>query len=124
MTSPEIDLACAFPILASLDIEETKRFYRNTLGFTEIAHEAADYLIVRRNDLDLHFWLTQEAIFPQNTSCHIRGGQIAALYDAFKDCAVPDLSSFEVRPWNMNEFTIHDPHGNLLRFGAASQELC
>jgi len=22
-----------------------------------------------------------------------------------------------VRPWNMKEFYIHDPHGNLLKFG-------
>jgi hypothetical protein len=27
----------------------------------------------------------------------------------------------EVRPWNMEEFYIHDPHGNLLRFGRIPQ---
>jgi len=29
---------------------------------------------------------------------------------------VPRLSALELRPWNMEEFFIHDPHGNLLRF--------
>jgi hypothetical protein len=28
-----------------------------------------------------------------------------------------------VRPWNMKEFHIHDPHGNLLRFGCAPEEV-
>jgi hypothetical protein len=30
---------------------------------------------------------------------------------------VPNLSPFLVRPWNMKEFSIHDPHGNLLKLG-------
>jgi hypothetical protein len=35
---------------------------------------------------------------------------------------VPRLSEFSVPPWNMKEFYLHDPHGNLLRFGMASEE--
>jgi hypothetical protein len=37
---------------------------------------------------------------------------------------VTNLSDFAVRPWNMKEFYIHDPHGNLLRFGCAPEEVC
>ncbi len=33
------------------------------------------------------------------------------------------LSEFSVQPWNMKEFYIHDPHGNLLRFGCARRNL-
>ncbi|RUU94710.1 VOC family protein, partial [Mesorhizobium sp. M6A.T.Cr.TU.017.01.1.1] len=30
---------------------------------------------------------------------------------------------FTVRPWNMKEFYVWDPHGNLLRFGCAPEEV-
>jgi hypothetical protein len=34
-----------------------------------------------------------------------------------------EISSFEVRPWDMKEFYLIDPHGNLLKFGCAPQEV-
>lgn len=42
-----------------------------------------------------------------------------ALHAEFSAGAVPGLSPFELRPWNMHEFHLIDPHGNLLRFGCA-----
>ncbi len=44
---------------------------------------------------------------------------MAALYEEYSRNHVPRLSAFEVRPWNMKEFYVHDPHGNLLKFGCA-----
>jgi hypothetical protein len=88
-----------------------------------VGYEHADYLIVRREAMELHFWRTAERQFPENTSCYIRGGQVPALYDEFRARGVPRLSDFAVRPWNMKEFYLHDPHGNLLRFGCAPEEL-
>ena len=40
-----------------------------------------------------------------------------ALYEEYRRRGVPGLSSFEMRPWNMKEFLLRDPHGNLLRLG-------
>jgi catechol 2,3-dioxygenase-like lactoylglutathione lyase family enzyme len=116
------DLARAIPILASLDIPETRDFYVGTLGFGEV-YGQDDYLIVRRDDMELHFWKTDNKQLPENTSCYIRGGQVVALYEEYQARGVPNLSAFEVRPWNMKEFSVHDPHGNLLRFGAAPEEI-
>jgi hypothetical protein len=84
-----VDFARCIPVLASLDIAETRDFYVGTA----------------------------DRQFPENTSCYIRGGQVPVLYEEFRQRGVPRLSPFEVRPWNMKEFYIHDPHGNLLRFG-------
>ena len=111
-----VDFARCIPVLASLDIAETRAFYVDQLGFT-CDYAEGDYLIVKRDDMEIHFWKTADRQFPENTSCYIRGGQVAALHDEFKRRSVPRLSPFEVRPWNMKEFYIHDPHGNLLRFG-------
>jgi catechol 2,3-dioxygenase-like lactoylglutathione lyase family enzyme len=115
------DKARCIPILASLDLDETAGFYEQQLGF-EVAR-LGNYLIARRDDMELHFWLTAERRYPENTSCYIRGGQIVALFEEYRAKGVERLSDFAVRPWNMKEFYIRDPHGNLLKFGGAPEEL-
>jgi len=115
------DFAISIPVLASLDIAETAAFYRDQLGFQTDGYD--DYLIAKRDRIEIHFGLADDRIHPENMSCYIRGGQIVALYEEFRARKVPMLSEFKVRPWNMKEFYIHDPHGNLLRFGAAPEEL-
>lgn len=115
------DKARCIPILASLNIAETATFYRDQLGFS--VEPMDGYLIARRDDMEIHFWLTSDRVHPEHTSCYIRGGQITALYKEFRAKGVEKLSEFTVRPWNMKEFYIHDPHGNLLKFGGAPEEL-
>lgn len=105
------------PVLPSLDLSETRVFYAEKLGLDEVVHEAENYLILRRPGLELHFWLTGERRLCENTSVYIRGGGIDALYAEFSMRNIARLSAFEDRPWGMKEFYIHDPHGNLLRFG-------
>ena len=116
------DPARCIPVLASLDIAESYDYYVNQLGFR--GDRIGDYLIVKRDEMELHFWLAKDRIHPEHTSCYIRGGQVPALYEEFKARGVAKLSDFAVRPWNMKEFYIHDPHGNLLRFGCAPEEVC
>jgi len=115
------DHALAIPVLASLDIAESAAFYVGQLGFSEVYRDD-NYLIVRREFMELHFWHTTNTAFPENTSCYIRGGQVSSLFKEFSGNDVPGLSSFDVRPWHMKEFYIRDPHGNLLRFGMAPEE--
>ncbi len=105
------------PVLPSLDIQETKAFYTKQLGFAEVVYEANKYLIVRRVGMELHFALVEDRSLCENTTVYLRGGGIADLHREFTARAVPSLTPMAVRPWNMEEFYIHDPHGNLLRFG-------
>ena len=116
------NLAHAFPILPSPDTAATRAFYTDQLGFTAVGPESDDRLIVRRDAMELHFWRCNDPELPRVTSCYIRGGQIARLYEEFSGRAVQGLSAFELRPWNMKEFYIHDPHGNLLRFGCRPED--
>ena len=107
----------ALPVLPSLGIAETLAFYRQQLGFAEIVYEAADYLIVRRDGMELHFWRTDDRRLCENSSVYLRGDGIGDLYEEYRSRGVERLSDLSVRPWNMEEFYIHDPHGNVLRFG-------
>lgn len=115
--SGEPDRIEVLPVLPSLDIAATLSFYRDALGFSEVVYHAADYLILRRDEMELHFWLTTDAGLPKVTSVYLRGGRIGALHEEFRAKGVQPMSELEVRPWNMEEFYVHDPHGNLLRFG-------
>lgn len=68
------DPARCIPILASLDLEETMRFYTEQLGFA--GESWGDYAILRREAMELHFCLTTDRLHPEHTSCYIRGGQV------------------------------------------------
>jgi len=118
-----IDHARAIPILPSPNIAETRAFYRDALGFAVTGPEMGDYLIVRRDEMELHFWHSPDRELPKVSSCYIRGGQVPALHAEFSARGVSGLSAFAVRAWNMKEFYVHDPHGNLLRFGCAPEEV-
>lgn len=116
-----MDHARCLPVLASLNLAESEAFYLDKLGF-RLVYRDDNYLIVRRDEMEFHFWRTDDRKFPENTSCYIRGGQIETLFEEYNTAKVPGLTPFEVREWNMKEFYIHDPHGNLLRFGMAPEE--
>ena len=114
------DPARCIPILASLDIAATIAWYKQWLGFAGEA--VGDYALLRRDSMELHFWLAPDRIHPEHTACYIRGGQVPALHAEFAARDVPGLTVFEVKPWNMREFAVIDLHGNLLRFGCAPDE--
>jgi catechol 2,3-dioxygenase-like lactoylglutathione lyase family enzyme len=113
------------PILPSLDIAETRDFYREYLGFDMIGYEAEDYLIVSRffagHRVELHFWRADDRALCEKSAIYIRGGGIDALHAEFAARSVPKLTPMAVKPWGMEEFYVFDPHGNLLKFGRVPQ---
>ncbi|MBX3569721.1 MAG: VOC family protein [Rhizobiaceae bacterium] len=111
------DAARAIPILPSPNLAETSAFYTGQLGFAATLYEKQRYLIVRRGEMEIHFWHSDDRKLPEVSSCYIRGGEIEALHAEFAARNVHRLSEFTLRPWHMKEFYVWDPHGNLLRFG-------
>lgn len=123
MAALSVDPARSIPVLPSPNIQVTRDFYRDQLGFSVVGPEMDDYLIMRRNEMEIHFWESSDLKLPEVSSCYIRGGEVPALHAEFSARGVERLSPFTVRPWNMKEFYIRDPHGNLLKFGCAPEEL-
>ncbi|MFD1696776.1 VOC family protein [Roseibium aestuarii] len=103
------------PVLPSLSFDETRAFYCDRLGF-EVVYGSETRLILRRQEMELHFWKTDRRELCEASSCYLRGGRVDGLFEEFSEKAVPGLSDFAVRPWNMKEFYLHDPHGTLLTF--------
>jgi len=110
-------LLTAAPTLASLDMDRTVQFYTEKLGFKAAWHDA-NYGIVVRDKIDIHFWKTDNEIFPKNTSCYIYVEGVDELYEEFREAGVIHPNGLlGDRDWGMREFAIVDVDGNLIRFG-------
>lgn len=115
----------AIPILPSRSIPATTAFYQ-TLGFEGGAHRFdSSYAIFRRGALEIHFF-THHDLVPAESSagCYLRVMDVDDLYSAFAQArlprkGIPRMDAIETKPWNMREFAIVDPDGNLLRIGQA-----
>lgn len=60
MAEPDPDRVEVLPVLPSLNLEETLAFYRDDLGFDRILHQSPDYLILRRDEMDISGWRATE----------------------------------------------------------------
>ena len=116
-TDSPVTLERAVPVLASLDLEATQRFYAEKLGF-EPLFTYPDYAIAGRDGIQLHFWLTEDEIFPRNTSCRIDVTGVDALYEEMSAAGVVHPNApLEDKPWGIREFAVLDGDGNLIKFG-------
>ena len=113
----KITLQRAIPVLASLDLEATQRFYADKIGFTPVARYP-DYAICARDGVQLHFWLTDDADIPKETSCRIDVLGIELLYEEMTTAGVVHPNGpLRQQPWGFNEFAVLDGDGNLITFG-------
>jgi DNA-binding transcriptional MerR regulator/catechol 2,3-dioxygenase-like lactoylglutathione lyase family enzyme len=113
-TSPA--LLRAMPMLASIDIDATLRFYADRLGFTTIA-SYPDHGVTDRDGIQIHLWLTDDAEIPKQTSCRVDVRGIDALHDEMAASGVVHPNGpLRDQPWGLREFSILDGDGNLITF--------
>ncbi|WP_316802068.1 VOC family protein [Pedobacter nototheniae] len=110
-------LKAATPILASLNADETIKFYIEKLGFT--FHNNWDgYLILSKDEIGLHFWPTEDESIPKNTGCYIYVTHVDELYaDYQKQGVIHPNGKVKDMPWEMRQFSILDNNGNIIHFG-------
>lgn len=114
----------AIPILPSTDLDRTTEFYAQ-LGFAVAGRYPApdDYLIVRRDGIELHFWQAGDIVPDRSiAACYLRVHDVDALLNDWRQAGlpaqgIPRLSGVEDKPWGMREFHIVDHDGTLLRVG-------
>lgn len=107
----------AVPILASLDIPTTVRFYTETLGFSCRFESVSEYAILQRDTIEIHFWCCADPNIAANTACRVEVTGIASLYNDYssRKALRPD-AVLEEKPWQTREFEVFDPHSNLITF--------
>lgn len=64
----------AIPQLPSLDLVQSKTFCEKKLGF----------LIFTKDDVELHLWLGDNPVVPQNSSAYFRATEIELLYESYE----------------------------------------
>lgn len=108
------------PILPVSDLEHAMAYYRR-LGFSAEPYQNGDeYAFLTRDQLEIHLRTASDLIEGRNPSgvyFYLACGKAAPLEAEFRAAHVPILSPLAPREWQMNEFVLSDPDGNLLRFG-------
>lgn len=115
----KVQIKEAVPILPSLDLDATAEFYAR-LGFVEDDRWPDEYLILSRDDGEIHFWACDDPELSKNTSCYLWVEDAAALYAEYLAQGIEPMKAPEQTDYDILEFTVTDPHGNLLRFGSDS----
>jgi hypothetical protein len=101
----------------------TIAYYIEKLGFVDISqHDYASYLIVAKDECELHFFEHQTLdAFDNYGQIYIRTNNIDELYASFKakGVAMHPGGDLTIKPWGQKEFSLLDPDNNLLTFGEA-----
>ena len=113
----------AIPMLPSRSVSDTLEFFRR-LGFDgKICGDGDSYAILTRGTIELHFF-THNELRPDEScaGCYIRVLDVESVYRSFALAqlprkGIPRLDAIADKPWEMREFAIVDPDGNLLRIG-------
>lgn len=110
-------LLTATPILASADTTKTAEFYTGNLNFETVHYAPNEYLIMKLDAVEIHFWYCRDTRIAENTACRIRVSNINALYEQCSSRGIvhPNGKIADV-PWGNREFDISDLHGNLITF--------
>lgn len=118
MTAGTTTFLNAVPKLLTRDLARTADYYTQHLGF-EIVNMYADYLILRRGDVSLHFGLapdTDPKTNPCSTYVYVRG--VDTLYEQCKAEGILRQNAWLAdRYYGVRDFSLIDPDGNLLTFG-------
>lgn len=109
------------PKLPMRDSVVTKFYYIHQLGFQEIS-DYGDYLILSRDDIELHFFKFKDLDPKLNYGqVYIRTNNIEEVYQTFlaDGVNIHPNGPLTTKPWGQQEFSLLDPDHNLLTFGQA-----
>lgn len=113
-------LTAIHPKLPMRDKAATKQYYINNLGFVQQGDDYPDYLMVKKDGIEIHFFLFKELDPKENYGqVYIRTNDIDALYRNLMDnnTVIHPNGHLGKRPWGQMEFSLLDPDNNLLTFG-------
>ncbi len=103
------------PVLPAVNIRETIMFYESKLGFTAI--NKGGYVIMKKDQVEIHFFLCTDSFLCENSSCYIKVSDIECLYADLTAVDIVNLKGkLTDKPGGIKEFSIKDNSGNLLRF--------
>ncbi len=114
MTS--VQMHTAIPVLLSLDVAATARFYTTRLGF-RCRYETPGRAILQRDGVEIHFTKCEEQRLVNWSACRVGVTGVDALYEEYSQQGVlHPKSTLHDTDYGTREFGIIDPHGALITF--------
>src|SRR5687767_13435110 len=113
-------LTAIHPKLPMRDKTVTRNYYINELGFEESGPDYDEYLMLHKDDIEIHFFEFKELDPKENYGMvYIRTDDIEKFYHLLidKGTRIHPNGPLEIKPWKQKEFSLLDPDGNLLTFG-------
>jgi hypothetical protein len=108
------------PKLPMRDKGRTKEFYINKLGFEQFGSDYDEYLMVQKDNVQIHFFEYKELDPKENYGqVYIRTNHIDNLYQSMLDkrITIHPAGDLQIKPWRQKEFSLLDPDNNVLTFG-------
>ena len=116
----EPDIWAVVPVLATMDVMKTATYYRDTLGFSiDETFSGTDWAMLWGDQCQLFLSLNPtvaKTARGQQISICVPG--VDAFYEKHKANGANIISDIEDKPWGLREYTVEDPNGYHLRFGA------
>ena len=104
------------PLLPVASVRTAIDFYVDVLEF-KLAFNAGAYGGVRRDAIEIHFWLPDDPALAASSSIRVEVTEIRKLYSAYREKGVIDpAGDIAAKPWGTTEFVVRDLDGNLLTF--------
>ena len=108
------------PKIPMRDKSVTREFYINKLGFEQFGNDYDGYLMVQKDNIQIHFFEFKELDPNENYGqVYIRTDDIDNLYQSMleKKLNIHPAGHLQAKPWGQKEFAMLDPDNNLLTFG-------
>lgn len=108
------------PKIPMRDKSVTREFYINKLGFEQFGNDYDGYLMVQKDNIQIHFFEFKELDPKENYGqVYIRTDDIDNVYQSMLDrkLSIHPAGHLQTKPWGQKEFAILDPDNNLLTFG-------
>jgi len=108
------------PKLPMRDKSRTKEFYIGQLGFQQFGSDYDEYLMVQKDNVQIHFFEFKELDPKENYGqVYIRTNDIDKLYQSIVDkkISIHPAGDLQTKPWRQKEFSLLDPDNNLLTYG-------
>jgi hypothetical protein len=108
------------PKLPMRDKTVTREFYLNQLGFQVFGNDYDGYLMVQKDNIQIHFFEFKELDPKENYGqVYIRTDNIDEFYQTLQinNVSIHPNGHLHTKPWGQKEFSMLDPDNNLLTFG-------
>jgi catechol 2,3-dioxygenase-like lactoylglutathione lyase family enzyme len=106
------------PNLAVRDVETSQRWYRDVVGFGINWIWEDNFGSVGMDHVELFLYASDE---PRPAICSIFVDDVETVYSRCRERGAEIVSELELKPWNVREFSLRDPDGNMLRIGRGEE---